>query len=602
MQRRNVLKLGSLACMGGFFANPLLSAPSKNLINFDSVPISTDDDFKAPKGYKAKVLIKWGDKMFSKAKSFDENKNIDKIYAENANLVFGDNADGQKYFSVNDSTEGILVTNNEYVNPELMFNHNGNQMSANDIIYQQNSLGISIIDIKRDNSNLYEFVIDGKHNRRITMSTPMLITGVVKGDDSVKTNNDPKGEIVFGTLNNCGCGKTPWGTYLTCEENFDDFFGSKDSLFEPNKSFKRYGIKTKGDVYKWHLFDDRFDIKITPNEPNRFGWIVEIDPFDPNSMPKKRTALGRFKHENCEIVVDKTGNVVAYSGDDENNEFVYKFIARDKFNYQNMKANRDILEFGTLYVAKFEEEFGDFKGKLKWIELSMGKNGLTKENGFISQADILIRAREAASFVGATAMDRCEWISKDPNSEFLYATFTNNKIRQTPDAANPRAYNKYGQILKWKPTGQNHASNEFIWEIFVLAGNPKVKNNLYKGSNNININNMFNSPDGLSFDRDGRLWIATDGDYSNSADYEDMGNNQLLCADPYTQEIKRFATGPIACEITGITFSDDYKTMFVSVQHPGEGLKGSNFPKREDKTPKSSVIMIVKEDGGIIGS
>ncbi len=222
----------------------------------------------------------------------------------------------------------------------------------------------------------------------------------------------------------------------------------------------------------------------------------------------KRTALGRFKHENCEIVVDKTGNVVAYSGDDENNEFVYKFIARDKFNYQNMKANRDILEFGTLYVAKFEGEFGDFKGKLKWIELSMGKNGLTKENGFILQADILIRAREAASFVGATTMDRCEWISKDPNSEFLYATFTNNKIRQTPDAANPRAYNKCGQILKWKPTGQNHASNEFIWEIFVLAGNPKVKNNLYKGSNNININNMFNSPDGLSFDRDGGLWIA----------------------------------------------------------------------------------------------
>ncbi|RAZ56508.1 PhoX family protein [Campylobacter hyointestinalis] len=602
MQRRSVLKLGSLGLMSGFFTNSLIGANTKNLIGFEQIAISTDDDFKVAKGYSAKVLVKWSDPIFSHAKEFDESKNIDDDYVKNANFVFGDDADGQKYFAINGSKEGLLVTNNEYVNPELMFNHNGKNMSANDIKYQQNSLGVTILNIKRDGSNFYKYKIDSKYNRRINANTPILITGEAKGDDALKTATDPKGELVFGTLNNCGCGKTPWGTYLTCEENFDDFFGSKDSKFMPSKSFERYGIKAKGSVYAWHLFDDRFDIKATPNEANRFGWVVEIDPFDPKSMPKKRTSLGRFKHENCEVVVDKFDNVVAYSGDDENNEFVYKFVAKNKFDRTNLKANLDILEFGTLYVAKFEGEFGEFKGRLKWIELTFGKNGLTKENGFISQADILIRAREAASFVGATPMDRCEWISKDPNSEFLYATFTNNKVRQEVDAANPRAKNKYGQILKWAPKNGDHANGDFSWEIFILAGNPKIKDGLYKGSNNINLNNMFNSPDGLAFDKDGRLWIATDGSYSNTGDYEDMGNNQLLCADPYSGEVKRFATGPRACELTGIAFSDDYKTMFISVQHPGEELKGSHWPEGGSHTPKSAVVMITKDDGGIIGA
>lgn len=602
MQRRTVLKIASLGAMSGFFANPILAMNKTDLLNFKQIPISTDDDFKVAKGYSAKVLIKCGDPIFENALAYDENKNISDEYVKNANLVFGDNADGQKYFPINGSEEGLLVVNNEYVNPELMFTHNGKNMSKNDIFYQQNSLGVSIIKIKRDKSNFYKYELDSKYNRRININTPMQLTGYAKGDDALKTKLDPNASLVLGTLNNCGCGKTPWGTYLSCEENFDDFFGSKDEKFEINKSYKRYGIKNQGEVYLWHLQDDRFDVKETPNEPNRFGWIVEIDPFDPTSTPKKRTSMGRFKHENCEIVVDKFGNVVAYSGDDENNEFVYKFVAKDKFKPNSPKSNVDILEFGTLYVAKFEGSFGDFKGKLKWIELTYGKNGLTKENGFISQADILIRARQAGSFVKATPMDRCEWISKDPNSEFLYATFTNNKIRQNPDASNPRAKNRYGQILKWAPQNADHSSDEFTWETFILAGNPKVHDGLYKGSNNINLNNMFNSPDGLAFDKDGRLWIATDGDYSNKKEYEGMGNNQLLCANPFTGEIKRFATGPIACELTGIAFSDDYKTMFISVQHPGEFLKGSNWPEGKNKTPKSAVVMITKDDGGIIGA
>ncbi len=298
--------------------------------------------------------------------------------------------------------------------------------------------------------------------------------------------------------------------------------------------------------------------------------------------------------------MDKFDNVVAYSGDDENNEFVYKFVAKNKFDRTNPKANADILEYGTLYVAKFNGEFGDFKGDLEWVELSLDKHGLDK--AFKSQADILIRTREAATMVGATPMDRCEWIRKDPNSEFLYATFTNNKVRESVDAANPRAKNIYGQILKFSPKNGDHTSREFVWDTFVLAGNPALKSGLEKGSNNINVNNMFNSPDGLAFDNAGRVWIATDGDYSNKGDYEGMGNNQLLCADPYSGEIRRFATGPVACELTGIEFDDECKTMFISVQHPGEGLKGSHWPEGENKTPKSAVIMITKDDGSVIGS
>ncbi len=272
MQRRSVLKLGGLGVMSGFFANPLMALENKPLLGFSQIPISIDDDFKVPAGYSAKVLIKWGDKMFSEAKEFDENKNMSDEYVKNANLVFGDDADGQKYFAINDK-EGLLVVNNEYVNPELMFAHQGEQISANDVKYQQNSLGVSVIKVKKE-GGFYKFEIDNKYNRRINMNTPMLITGEAKGDEAMKTAADPKGELVYGTLNNCGCGKTPWGTYLTCEENFDDFFGCKDKDFAPNKSYARYGIKAKGDVYEWHKFDDRFDYKATPNEANRFGWVV----------------------------------------------------------------------------------------------------------------------------------------------------------------------------------------------------------------------------------------------------------------------------------------------------------------------------------------
>ncbi|EAK0952266.1 PhoX family phosphatase [Campylobacter lari] len=593
MKRRTFLKGSALGSMVAFFASSNLNASllkDKDLLNFKEIPASTEDKVIVPDGYKADILISWGDPLFSKASIYDEEKNIDKKAVENAKLTFGDNNDGMSFFPLS-KDRAILAINNEYINPEIMFKHQGKNLSLEDILYEQANLGVSIFEIKKEKDQ-WSVVLDSKYNRRIDANTKMSISGPAK--QQVLQNEN----FIYGTLNNCANGKTPWGTYLTCEENINDFFGSLDEKIKFSKEQLRFGFKAQSQ-YGWEKFDERFDLSKNPNEANKFGWVVEIDPFDPNSIPIKRTALGRFKHENAELIVEDDGTVVIYMGDDEANEFIYKFISKHK--YKKGLDTSKILDEGTLYVAQFNGKIGDFRGNGKWIELEYGKNNLNKENGFNSQADVLINARIAGSIVNATPMDRCEWIAshKESSSKEVFATLTNNKKNNNPNPANPRTKNIYGQIIKWEHKN-SHKDDEFTWEIFALAGNPDNQTSLNKGSNNITSNNKFNSPDGLSFDRDGRLWIQTDGNYSNQEEFEGMGNNCMLAANPKTGEIKRFLTGPIACEITGIAFSQDYKTMFVGIQHPGEKLKGSQFPY--GKTPRSSIIAISKIDGGVIGS
>ncbi|EAI4441263.1 TPA: PhoX family phosphatase [Campylobacter lari] len=593
MKRRTFLKGSALGSMVAFFASSNLNASllkDKDLLNFKEIPASTEDKVIVPDGYKADILISWGDPLFSKASIYDEEKNIDKKAVENAKLTFGDNNDGMSFFPLS-KDRAILAINNEYINPEIMFKHQGKNISLEDILYEQANLGVSIFEIKKEKDQ-WSVVLDSKYNRRIDANTKMSISGPAK--QQVLQNEN----FIYGTLNNCANGKTPWGTYLTCEENINDFFGSLDEKIKFSKEQLRFGFKAQSQ-YGWEKFDERFDLSKNPNEANKFGWVVEIDPFDPNSIPIKRTALGRFKHENAELIVEDDGTVVIYMGDDEANEFIYKFISKHK--YKKGLDTSKILDEGTLYVAQFNGKIGDFRGSGKWIELEYGKNNLNKENGFNSQADVLINARIAGTIVNATPMDRCEWIAshKESGSKEVFATLTNNKKNNNPNPANPRTKNIYGQIIKWEHKN-SHKDDEFTWEIFALAGNPDNQTSLNKGSNNITSNNKFNSPDGLSFDRDGRLWIQTDGNYSNQEEFEGMGNNCMLAANPKTGEIKRFLTGPIACEITGIAFSQDYKTMFVGIQHPGEKLKGSQFPY--GKTPRSSIIAISKIDGGVIGS
>ncbi|CAM3883385.1 hypothetical protein VA7868_00343 [Vibrio aerogenes CECT 7868] len=606
LSRRGFLKGSAATGVGSFLAlNPVMSAiaaePTSKLLNFKPIPASTADQVIVPAGYRATPLISWGDPIFTHAPAFDHSG---KQHADAQEKQFGDNTDGMSLFPISEN-RAVLAINNEYTNYEYLFDHQGKSMTAADVRKAQAAVGVTVVEIVRQGKN-WQIDRAGQRNRRITANTAMQLTGPAAGHALLKTQNDPTGTRVSGTFNNCANGQTPWGTYLTCEENFDDFFGSKTSR-NLTADEKRYGMAAKKSRYQWEQFDDRFDISQHPNEPNRFGWVVEIDPNDPESTPLKRTALGRFKHENAAFVLDKSGHAIVYMGDDERGEFLYKFVSKKRYQPGNDAANRELLEDGTLYAAKFNMDTKSLKGGGQWLELTYGKNGLTAENGFASQAEVLIFARRAASVVGATTMDRPEWVAVHPGHQYVFCTLTNNKYRGVKDGQpvggpNPRAKNQYGQILRWLPIDGDHTHDHFAWDLYLVAGNPELHSDLYGGSDNITKDNMFNSPDGLGFDQDGRLWILTDGNYSNQGDFAGQGNNQMLCGDPLTGEIKRFLTGPVACEITGLTFSPDQKTMFVGVQHPGEKMAPSHFPEGGKSKPRSTVMMITREDGGVIGA
>lgn len=607
VSRRGFLA-GTATAMGLFLATtPLAQAvaavvkPSK-LLGFKAIPTSTADDFIVPEGYTAKPLISWGDPILKGAPAFDQSG---KQPSTAQAAQFGDNTDGMSLFPLSEK-RAVLAVNNEYTNYSLLFDHKGKNMTADDVKKAQAAHGVSVFEIEQDAKGQWNYDPAGKLNRRITANTQMELTGPAAGHDLVKTDADPMGKNPLGTFNNCANGQTPWGTYLTCEENFNGYFSSASEV-ELTAQQKRYGLRTDKDRYQWHKHDPRFDLAKNPQEPNRHGWVVEIDPMDPTSTPKKRTALGRFKHENAALTIDNSGHVVVYLGDDERGEHLYRFVSKNKYNPDNQAANRNLLEEGTLYVAKFNAADGELKGKGEWLELTHGKNGLTAENGFADQATVLVYAREAATQVGATTMDRPEWVAVHPDNGSVCCTLTNNKHRgnkegQPVGGPNPRQSNHYGQIVRWTPTKGDHTANSFDWDLFLIAGNPSVHNDSYAGSANINADNMFNSPDGIGFDKAGRLWIQTDGNYSNKGDFAGMGNNQMLCADPETGEIRRFATGPIACEITGLTFSPDQRTMFVGIQHPGEKDKPSHFPAGGDSKPRSTIMVVQRNDGGIIGA
>ena len=492
----------------------------------------------------------------------------------------------------------VLAVNNEYVNRRIIYGGTGigEPENADDIRKGKAGHGVSIVEIARTGGR-WSIVIDSPWNRRITADTPVRITGPAAGHDLMKTAADPTGTRARGTWNNCGSGRTPWGTYLACEENFNGYFSSSDPALEVGADFRRYGIGLNDWGYAWASADERFDIARHPNEPNRAGYVVEIDPLDANATPNKRTALGRFKHENAEVVLAANGQVVVYMGDDERGEFLYRFVSDGA--YAQGGDNHDLLETGRVFAARFADD-----GRGEWVELTPASTGLA------SQAEICIHTRQAASAVGATTMDRPEWVAAHPQKAEVYCCLTNNRNRGVRpnaggDAApvggpNPRARNRYGQIVRWRQDGGDHLADGFAWDLFVVAGNPRVHDDERAGSANVNEDNMFNSPDGLAFDRNCMLWIQTDGRYSNRGDFDGQGNNQMLVGDPETGEIRRFLVGPRECEVTGIAWSADRKTLFVGIQHPGE-RGGSNFPDGGDTAPRSCVVAVTRDDGGPIG-
>ena len=616
LSRRGFISAGALCGAAMFLGGSLLSrsvladgvrAASSPLLGFNSIDAATTDAITLPPGYRASVLISWGQPLQAGGPAFKPDGTGTAAQQE---VQLGDNNDGMSLFAFpDDPNRALMAINNEYTNYRYLYPHGGQPTSAEDAHKAQASEGVSVIEIQRTGDR-WQFVQGSPFNRRIHGNTPIRLSGPAAGHALLRTQADSTGTRALGTFQNCANGKTPWGTYLTCEENFTDCFGSTDPNQTFNAAQKRYGVVAASKDINWHLHDPRFDLAYNPNELNRHGWVVEIDPFDPHSTPVKRTALGRFKHENAALAETRDGHAVVYMGDDERGEFIYKFISRDKIDHQNPKANRDLLDHGTLYVARFDN--GDShpdrpKGKGQWIELSHGKNGINAGSGFANQAEVLIHARLAASAVGATRMDRPEWIVVSPKDGQVYCTLTNNVKRgedgQPVGGPNPREKNVYGQILRWSEQGNDHGAAHFDWDLFVVAGNPAVHPKQPKGgSANITPQNMFNSPDGMGFDDAGRLWILTDGDVSNTGDFAGMGNNQMLCADPNTGEIRRFMVGPVGCEVTGISFAPDQKTLFVGIQHPGEN-GGSTFPEHlPGGKPRSSVMAISREDGGIVGA
>jgi len=611
--RRKLLAGTSAIGLTGFLAGGVWSLPAgalakgepagSQLLGFKGIAASTADKIVTADGYQAEVLISWGDPLVNGAAAFDPNG---KNSASDQEKQFGDNNDGMSFFPV-DENRGVLAINNEYVNEQYLFAHGGSKaISEEDVRKSQAAHGISIVEIQRGADNRWQVVRPSRYNRRITANTPMVFSGPAAGDKALQTVADPSGTRVLGTFGNCANGKTPWGTYLTCEENFDTYFGTSKSDYQVTPAQKRYTLNPNEAERNWADFDARFDMAKNPNEFNRHGWIVEIDPLDPTSTPIKRTALGRFKHENAAVTVAKNGHLVVYMGDDERGEYIYKFVSDGVVDSANPTANSTLLDNGTLYVAEFngDAQGTPLKGSGRWLELTHGKQGLTAENGFHSQADVLINARGAADRVNATRMDRPEWIAVNPHDGRAYCTLTNNSKRgdegMPVNPANPRPKNVYGQIIRWDENGDATA-RQFDWDMFVLCGNPIAHpQGVNRGTPNITAENTFNSPDGLGFDRDGRLWILTDGKYSNQGDYAGQGNNQMLVGDPASGEIRRFMVGPKSCELTGIAFTPDYKTMFVNVQHPGEE-GDSTFPNNSPR-PRSSVIMVTRKDGGVLGA
>ncbi|MFF7706267.1 alkaline phosphatase PhoX [Pseudomonas sp. NPDC007930] len=615
LSRRGFIGAGALCGAAMFLGGSLLSrsvlAQSVSTgaapLGFASIPASTADGISLPPGYSARPLISWGQPLHAGGPAFDAKGG--NSAAEQA-LQFGDNNDGMSLFPFpGEPDRALMAINNEYTNYKYLLAHGGAPKNQEEVSKALASEGVSVIEVRRQNGQ-WQFVQGSAYNRRIHGNSPIRVSGPAAGDALLKTKADPSGSEVLGTFQNCANGKTPWGTYLTCEENFTDCFGCSDPQQAFTPAQKRYGVVAASKEVNWHPHDARFDLAHNPNELNRHGWVVEIDPFDPKSTPVKRTALGRFKHENAAVGQTRSGHAVVYMGDDERGEFIYKFISRDPINTGTPSANRDLLDHGTLYVARFDQGDGDAahpRGRGEWVELRHGQAGLDAAAGFDSQAEVLIHARQAASVLKATRMDRPEWIVISPHDGQVYCTLTNNIKRgedgQPLGGPNPREKNVYGQILRWKEHSDDHGAMAFEWDLFVVAGNPVAHpEGPKRGSPNITAQNLFNSPDGLAFDDGGRLWILTDGDMSNSGDFAGMGNNQMLAADPSTGEIRRFMVGPVGCEVTGIAFAPDHKTLFVGIQHPGESGV-STFPEHlPGGTPRSSVMVISRDDGGVIGA
>ncbi|NOK60797.1 MAG: PhoX family phosphatase [Chloroflexi bacterium AL-W] len=563
-----------------------------------------NDSLLVPPSYVAVPFLRWGDPLTPDAPEFDADNQTAAAQAQQ----FGYNCDFVGFLPLplgtDSSDSGLLVVNHEYTNPDIMFDGyvEGAPTQAQ-VDVELAAHGVSVVQIGLANDS-WTYDRTGTANRRYTATSPMTASGPAAGSDWFKTSADETGLNILGTLNNCAAGKTPWGTVVTAEENFHQYFAN-NGLLEDDDPIKamhdRYGVPEEASDRRWENFYDRFDVSKEPNEPFRFGWAVEIDPYDPDFVPVKRTAIGRYRHEAQTFVVADSGQVAVYSGDDARFEYVYKFVTSGIYNPDYRTANLGLLDEGILYVARFNDD-----GTGDWLPLLHGEGPLTEENGFASQADVLVKTRQAGDLLGATKMDRPEDIEPNPVNKKVYIALTNNTNRGVDDnpgvdAANPRPENANGHIIELTETDDNHAATTFAWEIFLLCGDPEDEDTFFAGFPKENVSAIAN-PDNITFDNKGNLWISTDGQ-PRTLEIND-GLFAVPVSGPERGLLRQFFSSVAGSEVCGPEFTPDDTSLFVAIQHPGEGgtfaEPVSTWPDGE-VPPRPSIVAIRAANGGRVG-
>ena len=612
LSRRHLLT-GATTGLVMFCANSLRqprAAGAQSPSGFVPVVGSTEDKLVIPPGYASTVLLRWGDPLVAGVPEFDPTTQTAVQQAQQ----FGYNCDFIGYLPLpqgsNSSTHGLLGVNHEFTLPRLMSPRwDGKPESVTQEMVDINiaAHGFSVVEIVRGSHGAWTYVRDAAFNRRLTAATPMTIRGPAAGHPLMRTSADPAGLTVLGTLNNCAGGVTPWGTVLTGEENLWLYFtGKLEAVSEEALRSLHARYRLGMGRYGWERYHARFDLTKEPHEPNRFGWVVEIDPYAPQSVPVKHTAMGRMAHEGATVILAKDGRPVAYMGDDARFEYLYKFVAAGRYDAGNRQANMQLLDNGILYVARFRDD-----GSGEWLPLIYGQGPLTETNGFRSQAEVVINTRRAADHLGPTKMDRPEDVEPNPVTGKVYCVMTGNANR-TPeqvDKANPRPQNKFGHIIELTEDGGDHTATTFRWEIFLLAGDPKNPDHraYYQGRTDVS---PLATPDNLAFDDTGRMWVATDG-VDDTLGLND-GVWVVETAGPERGRARQFLSGPVGCEVCGPAFTPDQQTFFVAIQHPGMTTPidkitydqpASRWPdNRPDRPPRPSVVAIYREDGGKVGS
>jgi uncharacterized protein len=612
LSRRRLLT-GVTTGLGMFYVGSLhqpRAAGAQSTDGFVPVVGSTADKLITPPGYVSTVLVRWGDPLVVGASEFAPTTQTAAQQAQQ----FGYNCDFIGYLPLpqgsRSSSRGLLGVNHEFTLPMLMhpaWDGKPESVTQEMVDISMAAHGFSVVEIVRGSRGAWTYVRDSAFNRRLTAATPMAMRGPAAGHPLLRTSADPTGLTVLGTLNNCAGGVTPWGTVLTGEENIWLYFtGKLDALSEEALRSLHARYRLGMGRYGWERYHTRFDLTKEPHEPNRFGWVVEIDPYNPQSMPVKHTALGRMAHEGATIILAKDGRPVAYMGDDARFEYLYKFVAAGQYDPGNRQANMQLLDSGTLSVARFRDD-----GSGEWLPLTYGQGPLTEANGFRSQAEVVINTRRAADLLGATKMDRPEDVEPNPLTGKVYCVMTGNANR-TPeqvDKANPRPQNKFGHIIELTEDGGDHTATTFRWEIFLLAGDPKNPDHqaYYLGRTDVS---PLATPDNLAFDDAGRMWVATDG-VDDTLGLND-GVWVVETEGPERGRARQFLSGPVGCEVCGPAFTPDQRTFFVAIQHPGMvtpvdkmtyDKPASRWPdNRPDRPPRPSVVAIYREDGGKVGS